>query len=77
MPEKRQKEEVKPALIAFAPFDFLGTHYEIGDPFTPPEGWQHDAAFDTTVQIGRRRTGNKGMTYTRDGRRYTLPVKES
>jgi hypothetical protein len=79
MPEKKEKQEApkQRGLIAFAPFVFGGNVYQTGDPFDPA-GLERDAAFDETHQTGRRRgaSSDKAISFTSNGKRVILPVKE-
>ena len=60
-PAEMVTEQAPAGLIASAPFDFAGKHYEPGDAFEIPAGAIRDA--DGAFVIG--------------GRRERLPVKEA
>lgn len=94
--DPRGYKEIKPqpksrALVAYAPFDFAGKHYEAGDAFILPEGYVHDVAADQFSEVSRKNKAageEVGMIFAHPPviepgrkepteRRSKLPVKEA
>lgn len=78
---------VEKKLIAYAPFEFHGKQYKIGDVFIPGD-LVRDAAFDEFRQVEKRRGELMGMSFCEtfpprmkgddpEVKRYILPLKEA
>ncbi len=83
--------ETKKQLVAYAPFEFKGQAYRVGDVFVAPAGVERDPAFDELRRVEKRRgnDGEFGLAFVEQGGwvdkqkternvdRHILPVKEA
>lgn len=86
-----KEEKATGLLVAYAPFELNGEHYEPGDVFTPPADWQRDDSFEEFRAVSRKNSaGNEiGVAFVYPGeiidrktkerqyRRAVLPLKEA
>lgn len=87
MEEPKQSEPEEGKLVVYAPFEFRGKQYKVGDVFDPTN-LNRDTSFDDFRQIKKRRGETLGIAFYEilpprmkgddpEVKRHILPLKEA